>query len=82
MTSTIIKFIQMAIYLHPEYKYTFQAIQEECKVFSHQVDGLSLKLAVSIICTQSPMMVEAYPESYRLEVEKVLLSDLEASSLH
>ncbi len=82
MTSTVLELLKMAVYLHPEYAETFEAIQEECETFCHQVDSVPLKLAISIMCTQSPLMIEEYPESYRLEVEKVLLSDLKTMHLH
>lgn len=76
------KLIDMACILHPEHVKSFNTVFEEYEYFEQEVNDMMLRFVLSVICTQTPIMLEICPEDHRLEIEKLLLSQLDADCIH
>lgn len=82
MKDKIRKLIDIASILHPDYAKSFNTVMEEYEYFEKQVNDITLRYTISLICTQTPIMLEVCPEEHRLEIEKLLLSQLDADCIH
>lgn len=73
---------EMAALQHPEHAKSFRTILKECEYFEENLSDLLLRYAISVLCTQSPIMLEIASEEHRHEIEYLLLSQVDAHNVH
>jgi hypothetical protein len=74
MKESLIVLIQGALNYSCEHRLAVNALIEECEYDSAQFEPLTtLEEAISLLC-RLPLIVEVYPDEYREQLEKILMS--------